>query len=151
MKAWQIACDGTSKNEIIAIGVVLVSPRGKRVEISQRSACKGCSNAAEALALIAALEEAKRLGARELAITCDNSILIEQTRGEERTQVPRLAPLYAEARVLLASFVHVDMQWVPRHKNAEADVLARAALGLTPKPYLVRNNTRKTRQKAAQC
>ena len=35
--------------------------------------------------------------------------------------------------LLLAAFGPVQWQWVPRHRNTEADALARAALGMAPK------------------
>ena len=42
-------------------------------------------------------------------------------------------PLFDEACVLLESFEQARLQWIPRHRNAQADALARAALGKLPK------------------
>jgi len=38
--------------------------------------------------------------------------------------------LFDEARALLKSFDQATLKWIPRHRNREADALARAALGL---------------------
>ncbi len=34
---------------------------------------------------------------------------------------------------LLGTFAQASLHWIPRHRNGEADALARAALGLAPK------------------
>lgn len=48
--------------------------------------------------------------------------------------IARLQDLFDEARTQLQSFAAVSLQWIPRHRNTEADALARAALGCAPKP-----------------
>jgi ribonuclease HI len=50
--------------------------------------------------------------------------------------VARLAHVFDEARALIATFTQVELRWVPRHRNCEADTLARAALGLPDKAGL---------------
>ena len=114
----------------MAIGAVIVSPSGARHTIARIAGRRGCSNQAEALALIAALEEAERLGARRVHVYCDNSVVIAQTVGPDRTAIPRLRDVYAAARERIARFEHVELTWIPRHKNREADALARSSLGL---------------------
>jgi ribonuclease HI len=44
--------------------------------------------------------------------------------------IARLAALFEQARAELASFERVDLKWIPRHRNGEADALARQSLGL---------------------
>jgi ribonuclease HI len=133
---WLLHCDGTALPNPgrIGIGAVLVSPDGATFTLSDASGARGCNNEAEASALIAALKLARVHGARRLRIRCDSIVVVEQTTGPSRTQIARLMPLFAEARALLATFEHVDFRWISRRHNAEADALARAALGLPPKP-----------------
>ena len=135
MGRWIIQCDGTARPNPgdIAIGAVLTAPDGARHTISRVTGHRGDGNEAEARALIAALVHAQELGARSLAITCDSDVVVAHTVRGAATTVPHLAVLYAEARALLASFDDVDLRWVPRHKNTEADALARGALGLPVK------------------
>lgn len=131
---WSIHCDGTALGGRgkTGLGATLMSPTGVRHEVCE-VAPVGCNTQAEGWALVAALKAARRLGARALTIYCDNTVVIEQTIGEARTQVPRLVPIFAEARALVATFDAVTMTWLPRRKNGEADALARAALGLPRK------------------
>jgi ribonuclease HI len=117
----------------MGLGAVVVSPSGEHFTLSDASPTRGCNNEAEASALIAALKLARAQGARRLCIRCDSVVLVEQTTGKLRTKIARLMPLFAEARALLATFEHIDFRWTSRRNNAEADTLARAALGLPPK------------------
>ncbi|MBK9072780.1 MAG: ribonuclease HI family protein [Myxococcales bacterium] len=132
--AWTIHCDGAALKGrgATGLGATLLSPTGARHEVCE-PAPVGCNTQAEGWALVAALKAARRLGARALTIYCDNTVVIEQTIGETRTQVPRLVPIFAEARALVATFDAVTITWLPRRKNGEADALARAALGLARK------------------
>ena len=55
--------------------------------------------------------------------------------------VVRLTPLYDQARAAVRQFAGVTLHWVPRHRNQQADALARAALqlpGAVPAPLAVK-------------
>lgn len=145
--AWVIYCDGSASPNPgrMAIGAVLIEPDGTRHTLSQAMPDRGCNNEAELLALIAALRELGVRGARALLAYSDNSILIEQLGSANSKPVVRLAFLYDEARALLAAFDHVSLMWIPRHRNGEADALARAALNLALK--LIANPLKKNRKK----
>jgi len=80
-----------------------------------------------------ALRELQMRGATALLVYCDSSVLVEQLGGANVKPVARLASLFEEARALLKSFDHASLEWIPRHRNGEADALARAALGILPK------------------
>jgi len=58
---------------------------------------------------------------------------------------PTLQTWVDEARSLAGDLSHFSVQWVPRHRNAQADALARQALGLPPKA--VRTPHPRTRRK----
>lgn len=94
----------------------------------------GCNNEAELRALRAALILARAAGARRLLLRGDSRVAIGQVSGSEHTAVARLLPLIASAQEALAGFDEVQLLWVPRHRNRDADRLARLALGLVPKP-----------------
>lgn len=112
---------------------MLRSPAGECHTRSIRLPLAGCNNEAEWRALIAGLELAQQLGVQALTVRSDSSVLVGQMRGEAQTGVARLLELAAHSHRLLAGFSQVDFSWVPRHRNREADALARAALGLSPK------------------
>lgn len=116
----------------MGMGAILIDPAGICHTLSQVTTIKGCNNEAELRALLAALVEAKSLGAAALHLHTDSSILVEQLGRLPVRPIARLAILFDEARALLQGFQHTHLQWIPRHKNADADALARAALGITP-------------------
>lgn len=136
---WVIHCDGSAipNPGRMGLGALLVAPDGTCHPLSQATHTTGCNNEAELRALVMALNEAKARGATALQIYSDSSILVEQLTTITARPLPliaRLEPLYAAARELLARFGPVQLQWIPRHRNGEADALARAALGAPPKP-----------------
>jgi len=133
---WVVHCDGSALPNPgrMGLGAVLVAPDGTRHALSQDTHLHGCNNEAELRALMAALAALRQHGAASAQVYCDNSILVEQLGGAPARAPARLAALFAQARALLGGFEHVRLGWVPRHRNAQADALARAALGLAPKP-----------------
>ncbi len=118
----------------IGIGIVLTSPTGIRHESSVRLPAEGCSNEAELHALVAALEFARTLGVQKLRLHGDSQVAITHVAGQQRTGIARLVTLIERGQGLLAGFDEIELIWVPRHRNAEADRLSRAALGLPESP-----------------
>jgi ribonuclease HI len=84
------------------------------------------NNRAEYLALIALLEEYRRLGGEDpLVIRGDSQLVISQMRGEWRVNHPMLRQLNAQARQAAAAIPGgVRYEWVPRAENRRADSLA---------------------------
>ncbi|MDP1739458.1 ribonuclease HI family protein [Polaromonas sp.] len=142
---WIIHCDGSAVPNPgrMGLGAVLVAPDGTRHELSKATDARGCNNEAEARALMLALREARARGATALQIYTDSSLLVAQLGAGAAPPVQRLAALYSELGALLGTFTRTSLHWIPRHRNAEADALARAALGLAPKgPVKLAKNKR---------
>lgn len=114
----------------MALGAIITAPDGSRHALSQACPGQGCNNEAELRALMEVLRILQGQHARRLAIFTDSSILVEQLGPSLRPVRPiaRLAPLFDQARALMAGFDQVRLQWIPRHRNIEADALARAAM-----------------------
>jgi len=121
----------------IGIGILLLAPDGRRSEESRLLTVSGCNNEAELHALCAALEMAAKAGARKLVLRGDGDVALRYVRGPESTQIARLLVLIADARESLRRFEDVQLVWVPRHRNTEADRLSRQALGLPQSPVRV--------------
>ena len=136
MNVWVAYCDGSAVPNPgrIGLGAVFTEPDGKRHTLSEAARANGCNNEAELRALMATLQELKLRGATALLIHCDNSVVVEQVGSSMAKPIARLASMFDEARALLASFDQATLTWIPRHRNAEADALARAALGLAGHP-----------------
>ena len=136
---WVIHCDGSAVPNPgrMGLGALLVAPDGvTQHRLSQATTFTGCNNEAELRALLLALAALREhdAGSTGVQIFSDSSVLVEQLRSHDRAPpIARLAPLYDEARRQLQGFATVDLHWLPRHRNAEADALARGALGLAPK------------------
>jgi len=148
---WIVHCDGSAVPNPgrMGMGAVIVSPDGTRRTLSRAGDERGCNNEAELRAVMMALRTLKASDVSTLQIYSDNSVLVAQLDGTGDTPpIARLATMFDEARGLISTFEHVVLQWIPRHRNAEADALARAALGLPPKQTV---KPAKTRKQARQC
>jgi len=134
--AWTVHCDGSAMPNPgrMGVGAVITAPDGTKHTLSQATHAIGCNNEAELLALTLALQDLRARGATTVRAYSDNSILVEQLGAARARPVARMAGLFDEARALLGSFAHAQVQWIPRHRNSEADALARAALGFAPRP-----------------
>ena len=135
MNTWFVYCDGSAVPNPgrIGLGAVFTEPNGTRHTLSQAAHENGCNNEAELRALLATLQELKLRGAGTLLIHCDNSVVVEQVSSGTAKPIARLASLFDDARALFNSFDQATLVWIPRHRNREADELARAALGIAEK------------------
>lgn len=128
---WTVHIDGSAMPNPgrMAIGAVIMAPDGSCHRLSEALHATGCNNEAELRALMAALHRLSDLHATRLEIFSDSSILVEQLAPHRTPPRPivRLAAMFDTARSLLARFEQVQLHWVPRHRNTEADALARAA------------------------
>jgi len=120
-----------------------VSPAGERFEQSRLASHSGCNNEAELHALIAGLEFARSAGARSLLVRSDSDFVIAHVAGKGVTKIQRLTELIGEAQSALGGFSSVDLEWIPRHRNPEADRLSRQAVGLPEKPASVPGKTKR--------
>ena len=125
-----IQADGASRGNPgrAAIGVVIKDANGRvRQEISHYIG-NTTNNQAEYRALIAGLEEAKRLGAEHIHIRMDSELVVKQIKGSYRVRNEGLKPLWQRSMQLLAEFGASDLVHVPRQHNQRADMLANQAL-----------------------
>lgn len=105
------------------------------------SGCLGdtTNNVAEYTALVKALERARQVGAKRLAIHSDSELMIKQMKGEYKVKHEGLRPLYDQARQLTSGFERVTFQHVRREQNKRADELCNLALdGGTSRPSATR-------------
>lgn len=134
---WIAHCDGGAwpNPGAMAVGAVLTSPAGVVHSLSRRLSGIGCNNEAEWRATVAVLELALQHGARNLLLHTDSTQVRDQLCHPGSPPLPtRLQALVEEARKVAARLPKLDVRWLPRHRNAGADALARQALGLPPKP-----------------
>ena len=89
---------------------------------------RATNNVAEYTALITAMREAVKLGARKAVIRGDSELIIKQMRGEYRVKHPDMKQFYEQAQDLLREFEQVKLEHNLRHKNELADKLLNLAL-----------------------
>ncbi|MFF0635030.1 bifunctional RNase H/acid phosphatase [Nocardia sp. NPDC004151] len=86
------------------------------------------NNVAEYRGLIAGLEAAAELGAREVSVRMDSKLVVEQMSGRWKVKHEAMIPLADRARRLVAGFERVSFAWIPRKENSHADRLANEAM-----------------------
>ncbi|MGW4352923.1 bifunctional RNase H/acid phosphatase [Nocardia sp. NPDC004582] len=86
------------------------------------------NNVAEYRGLIAGLEAAAELGAREVSVRMDSKLVVEQMSGRWKVKHEAMIPLADRARRLVAGFDRVSFAWIPRKENSHADRLANEAM-----------------------
>ncbi len=111
-----------------AIGVTIKDKRGKLITLISQRIGRATNNQAEYRAIIAALEEAVRLGIKQVDIKMDSELVVKQISGEYRVKKATLKPLYQQVKQLLGLLEGFTITHIPRQQNTEADKLAHKAL-----------------------
>jgi len=121
-----VNCDGAARGNPgpAGAGAVVAAEDGTVLAEVAEGLGETTNNVAEYTAVIRGLEEAKGLGAREVLLRSDSQLLINQLTGRYRVKAPHLQPLHRQVRDLMRSFDRVDLEHVPRERNAAADSLA---------------------------
>ena len=110
------------------IGAVFYDEAGEvKKEISEYLG-KTTNNQAEYKAVLRSLEEAKKLGAKELEFYIDSELVVKQLNGEYKVKNKDLQPLFVQIYNLTLEFKKVNFSHVRREKNKEADKLANRAM-----------------------
>lgn len=130
MKKLLINTDGAARGNPgpAGIGAVLKDEAGKVVfEISEYLG-ERTNNQAEYMALIRALTKAAEAGAEEINVFADSELMVKQVKGLYKIKNEGLKPLFDEVKSLIRKFKGVNVSYVPRERNREADKLANKAI-----------------------
>jgi ribonuclease HI len=129
-KILSINTDGAARGNPgpAAIGAVIKDERGQIVDTISRSIGKATNNQAEYRAIIAAMERAIKLGARQVKIFSDSELAVKQINGSYRVKNASLRELYEKVVKLAGSLESFSISHVRRAKSAAADSLANQAL-----------------------
>jgi ribonuclease HI len=87
------------------------------------------NNVAEYTALAKALEwlVANNLTSDKIVINSDSQLVVNQLQGNYKVKGKRIIPLYKQVLLLKKKFSDVEIRWVPREQNREADRLTNIA------------------------
>jgi ribonuclease HI len=124
-----IYTDGASRNNPGEAGAgVFILKDGKPFETIARYLGTTTNNIAEYSAAIIGLEHAVKLGAVKVKLLADSELLVKQVNGLYKVKNEGLKPLHAEVKELIAKIGSVEVQYIPRERNKEADALANKAI-----------------------
>jgi ribonuclease HI len=87
------------------------------------------NNVAEYTALIRALEWLleNNLGRAKVEIKSDSQLIVNQLTGDYKVKSKRIISLYKQVLLLKSKFQDIQIKWIPREKNREADRLTNKA------------------------
>ncbi len=109
------------------VGVIVFGNKKEKITFSAYIG-ETTNNVAEYTALLNALEIPEVKESKVIKIYSDSELLVNQINGFYRVKNRMLQTLYAQAKQVLADFKKVEIEYVPREKNAGADKLANAAI-----------------------
>lgn len=114
------------------IGAVLKDKHGKVLKEVSEYLGETTNNVAEYMAVLRAVEEAKKLSADtgEVVLECylDSQLVERQLNGIYKIKEPRLKEIAEKIKLLLKEFSGFTFTHVYRDKNEEADELANRAM-----------------------
>ena len=87
------------------------------------------NNVAEYTALVKALQWllANNFSSNRVEIKSDSQLVVNQLTGDYKVKARRILPLYKHVLFLKAQFQNIQIKWIPRDKNREADRLTSKA------------------------
>jgi len=126
---WRIN-NGSYKNIIAVLGVVLVSPQNYVIRRAF-SLAKLCSNnIVEYNALLIRMQLAEEIGIKHLEVYGDSKLIVYQDRGEYEVWHEDLVPYHNTTINMVEKFKSFYINHVSRQQNTHTDVLASLAASL---------------------
>ncbi len=127
--ALTIFTDGASRNNPGEAGAgVLILRDNKPVAKLARYLGTTTNNIAEYTAAIMGMDYAVKLGASSVRLLADSELLVKQLNGQYKVKNEGLKPLHNRVKELIAKIGNVEVQYIPRAQNKEADALANKAI-----------------------
>ncbi|KAL0462269.1 UNVERIFIED_CONTAM: hypothetical protein Slati_0114500 [Sesamum latifolium] len=135
---WKMYFDGASHKEGAGAGVVFVTSEGEVLPYSFTLTQNCSNNMAEYQALIFGLEMAVDTKQRHLKVYGDSQLVINQLLGLYEVKKPELLPYHNYAKRLMGWLGDVELEYLPRRDNKQADALAKLAsiLSMTDKKHV---------------
>ncbi|KAJ9542444.1 LOW QUALITY PROTEIN: hypothetical protein OSB04_028950 [Centaurea solstitialis] len=123
-KPWILYVDGSSNVRGCGFGIVLKSSQGGNIVYSIRCEFKATNNEAEYEALIAGLDIALRLGAKQLHVRSDSLLVVNQVNGDFQAKDSKMMSYLKAVKDRIARFEQFLIEQIPRDLNMQADALA---------------------------
>ena len=114
IEQWQVYMDNESNVRGSGVRIVMVSPKGLRLEKSLRLGFRALNNEVEYEALIARLWVVQRLGAEEVEVFSDSRLVVSQIEGRFEARDNRMSQYLKLFGSLWVNFQKVSVGKVPR-------------------------------------
>lgn len=127
---FQIFADGGARGNPgpAAAGAILLNPQNQLIAKAQQFLGTATNNQAEYGGVLLGLALAQKNLARQIKISLDSKLVVEQLKGNWRIKDSQLKKLAAKIQLKIAQFENVQLQHIPRSKNWLADQLVNQAL-----------------------
>lgn len=128
-EAMTIYTDGASRNNPGEAGAgIYITRDNGAIEMIARYLGRTTNNIAEYSAAIIGLEYALAHGASRVNLLADSELMVKQLNGVYKVKNEGLKPLFLKAKDLIARIGDVEVKYIPRGMNKEADALANKAI-----------------------
>jgi ribonuclease HI len=127
--AWAMYFDRSACEDGCGIGVLLVSPQGVTYSFSVRLPAPCTNNLAEYEAVHRGMELLLEASVEAIEVFGDSKLVVSQLMKEYRCESESLFPLWMQCHEFMTQFKYINVYWIPRSQNAEANDLAQKASG----------------------
>jgi ribonuclease HI len=111
------------------IGFLLKDERGGVLHAEGGYLGQGTNNTAEYAAFLKCLKKAKEFHCQKLVVHSDSELLVKQFNGQYKVKSPDLKREMQRIRKIVQSVPFgVELQYIPREKNHDADRIANVAI-----------------------
>ncbi|GJT97688.1 reverse transcriptase domain-containing protein [Tanacetum coccineum] len=124
---WTLFTDGSSCIDGSGAGLILTSPEGTEFTYALRFQFTASNNEAEYEALIAGLRIAAQMGVRNVRVSVDSKLVVNQVLGAYVAKEQNMIKYLEKVKSLVSSFASFSISQVPRSKNKKADALSKIA------------------------
>ncbi|KAL0543554.1 hypothetical protein IC582_018652 [Cucumis melo] len=127
-ETWTMLFNGASNELGHGIRVVLISPEGKVLPLTDKLCFKCTHNITEYEACIIELQVACDMNIKKLKVLGDSMLVIHQVKEEWETRDAKLVPYSQYVTKLSQNFEKISFDHVPREDNRMTDALATLAM-----------------------
>ncbi|GKA75730.1 reverse transcriptase domain-containing protein [Tanacetum coccineum] len=124
---WTLFMDGSSCVDGSGVGLILTSPEGTEFTYALKFQFTASNNEAECEALIAGLRIAAQMEVRNVHVSVDSKLVVNQVLGTYVAKEENLVKYLEKAKSLISGFANFSISQVPRSKNKKVDALSKIA------------------------
>jgi len=111
-----------------AAGVCIENPAGNVLFSGGFFLGRATNNVAEYQGILHGLDQARKLGGKQVTLYCDSELVTKQLNGQYRVKNPGMRECYEQVLQICEDFENVEFIHVLRHKNQHADAMVNEAL-----------------------